>query len=373
MSISKIIYFNRSSIHYRKEIYLALENELDTDFYFGDKRPGKIKELDINLLKNFRGYLHNIVFKEPIYWQRGALSLAFKPYDVYITPGEATCLSTWLLAVLCRLKGKKVYFWSHGCHGVQKGFRGFVTKLHFALASGGFLYGEYAKECLTKMGCNPSKLHVIYNSLSYDEQNAVIATNPISDIYIKHFGNSDPVLVFIGRLIKSKRIEMLINATASLLSSGQSVNCVIVGDGECRQSLQELVIEKNIANRVWFYGPSYDEHNNAELLSNAALCVSPGEVGLTAIHSLTYGTPVITHNNYYKQGPEFEAITEEVTGSFYEYENDNSLTAAIKKWLPRCINEREQIRKYCRKVVDEKYNPHYQISVIKKAINYGID
>ena len=38
------------------------------------------------------------------------------------------------------------------------------------------------------------------------------------------------------------------------------------------------------------------------------LTVSPGNIGLTAIHSLSYGTPVCSHSNFNNQMPESEAI-----------------------------------------------------------------
>ena len=38
------------------------------------------------------------------------------------------------------------------------------------------------------------------------------------------------------------------------------------------------------------------------------ITVSPDKVGLTAIHSMAYGRPVITHDNMDRQGPEVEAV-----------------------------------------------------------------
>ncbi len=76
-------------------------------------------------------------------------------------------------------------------------------------------------------------------------------------------------------------------------------------------------IDKNQSKgRIWLYGACYDEEIIGELIFNAQLCVSPGNVGLTAMHSLVYGTPVITHNNFSNQSPEFEAIIDGKTGSF---------------------------------------------------------
>ena len=76
---------------------------------------------------------------------------------------------------------------------------------------------------------------------------------------------------------------------------------------------------------VCFFGPCYDEFEIGMLIYNAALCVSPGNVGLTAIHSLSYGTPVISHNDFKHQMPEFEAIVPGETGAFFIANDLNSL------------------------------------------------
>lgn len=83
-----------------------------------------------------------------------------------------------------------------------------------------------------------------------------------------------------------------------------------------KQQLQQQVKSYNLANNIWFYGACYDEIKNAALIYNADLCVSPGNVGLTAMHSMVFGTPVITHNDFKWQMPEFEAIEPGKTGDF---------------------------------------------------------
>ena len=51
-------------------------------------------------------------------------------------------------------------------------------------------------------------------------------------------------------------------------------------------------------------------------------------VGLTAIHSLSFGTPVLTHNNFDNQMPEVQAINEGENGGFFI---ENDLEDLIKK------------------------------------------
>ena len=153
-----------------------------------------------------------------------------------------------------------------------------------------------------------------------------------------------------------------------MVENGKQLNLVIVGDGNEKERLELIVKQFGLTQNVWFFGPSYDEQKTGELIYNADLCVSPGNVGLTAIHSLSYGSPVITHNNFAKQMPEFEAIEDGVTGAFFKDENIGSLQNIIENWLLKYPQKDEQLIKACYKRIDDFYNPAYQVQVLKNAL-----
>ena len=88
----------------------------------------------------------------------------------------------------------------------------------------------------------------------------------------------------------------------------------------------------------WYVGPLYDEATLGKFLYNADLCVSPGNVGLTAIHALTFGLPVISHDNYLAQMPEFEAITPGKTGMFFRENDSKDLYNKIIEFLENQSN-----------------------------------
>lgn len=362
----KVCFFNRSSIHYRKNIYMLMDKELPCDFYFGDSRPGKIEPVPYELLEHFKGEFHNVSVG-PFYWQKGALRLLRSDYTDLITPGDSYCLSTKVLLLLAKRHKKNIYLWTHGAYGDEKGFKKWMSIRSKAKAKGVFLYGEYAKNILMKWGVPESKLHVIYNSLSYDEQLPLRNSITPSDFYQKHFSNDNANIVFIGRLTSVKKLDQILKAVALLKEQGLLFNVTFIGDGTEKQKLESLTIELDLQNNVWFYGACYDEKQIAEFLYNADLCVSPGNVGLTAMHAMTFGCPVISHDNFPQQMPEFEAIEKGKTGDFFKENDINSLAEAIKRWQNNC-GDREEIRKACYKVIDEKYNPHVQIETLRNTI-----
>lgn len=160
---------------------------------------------------------------------------------------------------------------------------------------------------------------------------------------------------------------MILRAMSLLHDKGIKVNMTYVGDGPKKVELEALAKEQGLQENVWFYGPCYDEKQIAQIIYNADLCVSPGDVGLTAMHAMTFGTPVISHNNFCHQMPEFEAIEEGKTGAFFEEDNEESLADSIQAWLTNRLN-RDQIRQNCYNIIDNKYNPHLQVEMIQKVI-----
>ena len=78
---------------------------------------------------------------------------------------------------------------------------------------------------------------------------------------------------------------------------------VIIGDGQEREKLEKLSRQLDV--KTWFYGACYDDVQTAQLIYDADICVSPGNVGLTAMHVMSFGTPVITHSNFVNQMPPF--------------------------------------------------------------------
>ena len=61
--------------------------------------------------------------------------------------------------------------------------------------------------------------------------------------------------------------------------------------------------------------------------------MSIGNIGLTAIHSLSFGTPVASHDNFENQMPEVEAIIDGENGFLFEENNSNDLIDKIEQWF----------------------------------------
>lgn len=355
---------------YREAIHKKIDENYNCDWYFGDydykvKTYNPLKYQCVKIL-----HVVDIPYTG-LYATKGMVRLLLKKqYQNFFMVGEPRNLSIWALAILKRLffRKKKLYFWAHGWYGKESFFQGFIKKIVYKSADGIFTYGSYAKELMVKNGFDKDKIFVIHNSLDYDKQLCLRNSLSASPIYKEHFGNDYPTLIFIGRLTAVKRLDMLVDAIAKLNKNSFKVNLVLVGDGVMRKKLEEQARQLSIEMNVWFYGACYDEKKNAELIYNADLCVAPGNVGLTAIHSMMFGTPVISHDNFKYQMPEFEAIKSGVTGDFFYFKSVDSLCSVILEWFKLHVDDRQTIRENCFREIDKEWNPCYQINVIKNNL-----
>lgn len=364
----KLLLESNYASHYRAPIYQMMDTELGCDFCFGDKL-GDIKKMDYSTLKGVVTEVHNVFFKR-IEYQCGVLSLLRKDYDTYILYSGTHCLSSWLFLLLKKIfyPKKRVYAWSHGMLGKESGLTLWLYKRLFGLFTGAFIYNERSRQIMIENGIPAEKLTTIYNSLDYDKQLPLRQTLRLNSIYQDHFKNNHKNIVFIGRLTKVKRFELLIDAVAQLKQRGELVNVTFIGDGVERRNMELMVEVFGVKEQVWFYGASYDEKTNAELIYNADLCVSPGNIGLTAIHVMMFGCPAITNDDFNCQMPEYEAIEEGKTGLFFKAGDSVSLAETISKWFCTHSEDREMVRNACYEVIDGKWNPHHQINIFKNVL-----
>lgn len=358
--------------HYRFPIYSKLANEFDVHFYFGERlRNETIMKIDFSELSGFKKEFKVKFFSTPFAWewQFGMIKLALnRKYDTYLITPNIIAPSFWIFIILGRFLGKKIYSWEHGI--TNNNLRPILLKFHkviHQLTSGSFIYGERAKKIMIGMGYDENKLHIIYNSLNYDLNLKFRRGLTDERIYRDHFKNDDPILLFIGRLTKQKKLELLIEAHAILFNNGLPLNVILIGEGTEKTELAQRVGLYGLEGRYWFFGSLYDEKEIARLLFNATICISPGNVGLTAIHALSYGLPVITNDNYESQMPEYEAIIDNETGLFFKDGDVYALAAKIEYWLKENYN-RDLVRARCYKSIDTTYNPNNQMDIFRKVI-----
>lgn len=357
--------------HYRKAVVEALARSEVADFTFiGDDHeylhsiePAKFSDA----VKFRRAPTHHLF--GPFMWQWGAITWAINPqFDTVIMHSVPHWPCTWIGAILARLLGKRVFFWGHGYLYEPKGLKGLLRRLFHSIPNGLLLYGRRAKDFAIRTGARPADLHVIYNSLDLDLQLELLRSmNPERGAELRKslFGaECEGVVVSTTRLIAIRRIDLLIEAIAQLNTAGKKLALILVGDGPERSRLENLARQQRVP--VHFEGACYREERIAELVSCANLSVAPGKVGLTAIHAMGYGIPVISNDDADSQMPEWEAIIPGKTGSYYRNGDLVSLTSAIEFWMQP--GRAETARAECIRLLSRFWNPRYQRRAIERAM-----
>lgn len=359
--------------HYRLPIFSELSKSKNVMFNFaaGVKTDIPIKIVtneDLSYIKLKNYWLLN----RRILWQKGILKLIFKNFDHYIFLGNPYFLSTWISLILCYFFNKKASIWTHGVTKKLNNPKKIILKILWKLSDKIYVYGHYAKNKMIEYGVKPEKIVVIYNSLDYRTQVGIKKKVDKNNVYINHFKNENPVLIFIGRLTKVKKLNQILKALNILKDSKINCNLIFIGEGEEKEKLKSLASDLAIEENIWFYGSCYEEKQIANLLVNSRVCVAPGNVGLTAMHALVYGVPVITHSDFEFQMPEFESIQDGITGSFFKKDDVFDLVNKLRYWITMSNSQYNKNSILCSKIIDEKYNPIVQKEIFENILNNEI-
>lgn len=316
-------------------------------------------------------YIIKALNKRGIVLQPGVIGLALRrDIDVLVLLGVAWHPFTWLAAVIARLTGKRVLYWTQGYTRPESGLAGKLRGAFYKLPNALMLYGHYGKVLCMARGINSTRLHVIYNSLDYPAQRRErqsVTRDELATLRMKVIGTDAlPIAICTTRLMPVRRLDLLIDAAAKLKAQGREVALLIVGDGPEKAKLQAHAQSSGV--RCVFYGACYDEAVLSRLIMMSNCMVAPGKVGLTCLHALAYGTPVVTHSNEANQMPEWEAIMPGRTGTLFTDGDTDDLARAIAHWT----NDpwpREDVRTACWTIVERLWNPAMQRVIIDRAID----
>ncbi|WP_350288799.1 glycosyltransferase [uncultured Croceitalea sp.] len=370
--------------HYRLPVIRELIKSPDIKYtLISDSDSGNdIKKINPDLANkalvdgglNWKFVRNRWIYKEALLWQSGLFRFLRKEkFDDVIFLANAYYLSTWFAVFYLKLTGKKVYMWTHGVITTKKDWKWRLRKVFYGLSDGLMLYGHKAKTVMTKNGFPKRKLHVIYNSTgSVDD---LIATNEIS---IESQNNTKnqlfkypdlPIVIFVGRLTYVKKLDQILQAAHILMEEDFKVNVLFVGDGEARKDLENLAQSLNLTDYCHFYGACFKKEEIELLFNISSLCVSPGEVGLTAMSALGNGTPVLSHDDFNYQMPEYEAIEPGINGMLFNRNSIADIASKTKQWLIENKDTSEELmRSNCTKIIREKYNAECQAKLINAIL-----
>lgn len=360
--MKKIIIVSPSFPHYREGLIKQLLSSEDVKYYFagGHGNNSSIKPFNFDNSDRYL-FLKNIWFGKYFVFQIGLLRYIknIKP-DVLVFTGDWKILSTWLYLIFCRFLKIQTYFWSHGLLDDKKSLNSFIKFLFFkCFSSGGFLYSNGAKEILKRRKFK-GKLVVVYNSLNYNLQKLIAEKS--NNVPSHPFSHLQRYLIFIGRITADRQLDLLVDALSII--EDKSIKVLLIGTGNYLNELKDNIDKRGLNSQFIFVGALYEESEIYAYFQNALACVFPGSIGLSMVHSFTYGVPVITHNNLALQKPECEALIDGVNGYYYKYNSSTDLADKIQRLFSLDESTLNRMKASAEKVVDNYYNPKIQENIL---------
>jgi glycosyltransferase involved in cell wall biosynthesis len=143
---------------------------------------------------------------------------------------------------------------------------------------------EHTKADLVLHGVSADRVTVVPNAIYFHEIQLLPTGGPASDV------------IFAGRLIKEKNVDLLISAIHLLSHDVPQIKCFIVGDGPERKRLENLRRELQLDANVEFLGFLQDHSALYSLMKASKVFVLPSEregFGMVVLEANACGLPVV--------------------------------------------------------------------------------
>lgn len=199
----------------------------------------------------------------------------------------------------------------------------------------------------------------------------ITANSPDTDLLFKvkdSIANLEKILpenpyriIHVGRLVKWKRVDMLIDVTQKLTQKYPNIELVVVGTGPEEEHLKHQVAQLGIQNNVRFVGGIYDTATLGRYFMNASIYVLAGMGGLSINEAMTFGLPVVCS---VADGTERKLVIENKNGHYFEDGNANSLFNILDKML-NDLPKTKQMGLESERIIMEEINIH---TVLKKYV-----
>ncbi len=144
--------------------------------------------------------------------------------------------------------------------------------------------------------------------------------------------NAPKSLLFMGRLISTKGVHILIESLLPLLTQRTDIQLDIVGDGIMRAEIEGIIAKTGLANRIVLHGWK-SKSEIASFLQKAYLVLFPSiypeAFGLVGIEAMMYAKPVVA----FDAGGVSTWLKNEETGFLVPLKDTKALYNAVKKLL----------------------------------------
>jgi glycosyltransferase involved in cell wall biosynthesis len=238
-----------------------------------------------------------------------------------------------------------------------------VRKLYYNLMDAHVNYVEEAYDIIGSYGVDKRKIFITYNSpdtdLIYAAKEKIQHLPPI-------LPPNPHRLLHVGRLIKWKRVDMLIDVFSRLQQDYPDAELLIVGNGPEEAALKKQVQALGLGESVCFTGAIYDTETLGRYFTAASVYVLAGLGGLSINEAMTFEKPVVCSEC---DGTEKKLVREAYNGRYFKEGDSQSLYQVLKDMLAD-PHQLKQMGKRSEEIIRKEVNIHTVIKGYVEAFNY---
>jgi len=308
----------------------------------------------------------SIVFV-PTVWQLATR----KNCDVLAMPWNTRWVLNSPALARARRRGVGTVVWGHGFSKRESPKRLALRDAVANKADSVVFYNNTAADAFRARNPGHAGVFVAINSLDQTEiQRArtdwLSRQSDLKAFKAEHGLDAGPVAIFVSRLLEENRAEMLLEATSMI----ENLTAVIIGKGPDADRLKSITTKLGIEDRVRFPGAIYGEDSIAPWYVSSHVFVYPVNIGLSAMHALGYGVPIVTSDNIAGHNPEIEAVEDGSNAVLYKDGDIESMANAIRS----LTGDTEKQRAYseaARQTVVERFNVPKMVDGLEAAVRHA--
>jgi glycosyltransferase involved in cell wall biosynthesis len=225
------------------------------------------------------------------------LKMINKPFDI-IDVDHMPYLPLFSVWLVCKFRHKKMYatwheVWSRQYWKEYLGFLGilayFIERISTLLPNRIIVDSEFTRKKLAlRHPHRQGQLLTAHNGVD------------LSEIEISKPAKARCDVIYAGRLMKHKNVDVLIKAIKELSKTFEDINCILVGDGPEKDRLERLVTRLKLRHHVTFTGFLSKHSQVYGYMKSSKVFVLPSEregFGLVVLEANACGLPVVTFDH----------------------------------------------------------------------------
>lgn len=205
------------------------------------------------------------------------------------------------------------------------------------------------------------------------QRDFIIVPNVVAPIFSREKETKNDVYRFIsiGRLVKDKKFDLVIEAFVKKFKDVTNVELIIVGGGEEYTNLKKQIVSLNMEHKIRLTG-FLKREETAQILasSNSYVTASSFETfGVPLVEAMSCGKPVISADT----SPLKQYISEE-RGFLFKVDNLESLASAMEKmYEQRFINKSYEIAEFAKMNFSDRAIAEKLFSIYSSCLNKEVN